>query len=80
MKYWSDREGRYIDPVILYGGLRYGKTQATVAYIKLNPGRRLLVSDLYGLDCFVKMGLQPSQIVLVSELDNGSLIKTGGCN
>ena len=78
MKYWSDREGRYINPMLMYGGLRYGKTAKTVARIKRTPGHRLLVRDLCNLDIYIKMGLQPSQIVLPSELDNGSIIKTGG--
>ena len=53
---------------IIAGGNAAGKTSAMVIFAKNNPLWKIVVPDVKSLDMFVKMGLQPSQIVVAQEL------------
>ena len=62
---------------LFVSGRRAGRSLIAVDWVKAIPGRRLWVGSLTVLDGYIKSGLQPSQIVLTSELGNNSE-KIGG--
>ena len=61
-------------------GRRSCRSKAIAAMLKANPCKKLLVRNLKTIDAYVSMGVRPSQLILLSEIDNSSEIKEVGCD
>jgi hypothetical protein len=62
----TDDDGK--SRAILAGGNSSGKVSAMVRYAKDNPQWKVVVPDVNSLDLMVRLGLQPSQIIVTEEL------------
>lgn len=60
------------------GGQRAGRIKAIADLLSVYPEKTLLIGTLSAMDAFIACGIQPSRIMLTSELSNNSIIKTRG--
>jgi hypothetical protein len=65
---------------LLINGRRSGRSKAIAEMFKANPSKKLLVRNVRTIDVYVSLGVQPSQLILLSEIDNSSEIKEAGCD
>lgn len=63
----------------LRDGRRAERSRAIAEMLKANPSKKLLVRNRRTIDIYVSLGVQPSQLVLLSEINNSSEIKEAGC-